>query len=340
VSARPGIEAAELVKAYSDGTTALGGITFAAEAGEIFGLLGPNGSGKTTCVRILVTLLQPTSGLARVAGFDAERDRAAVRARIGYAGQYAGVDADLTVAENLALSARLHGAARSDARRRTDILVGTFGLGGVAAQRAGRLSGGMRRRLDLARAMVHRPQVLFLDEPTTGLDPQARNALWDQLRAMAGEGTTVLLTTQYLEESDRLCRRVAILDAGRIVTTGTPAALKEAVGEDRVTLTLEEPADLDHRAQARRVAASVPGVMKVEEHDGAVTLRVRGAGDTLFELVRRLDMEGIGVSDVQLMPTTLDDVFVAYTGSRPRSEAETTRRPTSVFATIHGGSQR
>jgi ABC-2 type transport system ATP-binding protein len=340
VSTRNGVEAAELVKTYSDGTMALAGISFAAEAGEIFGLLGPNGSGKTTSVRIFVTLLQPTSGLARVAGLDVVGNRPAIRERIGYAGQYVGVDSDLTATENLVMSARLHGVAPTDASRRTEVLTETFGLGGVAHQRAGRLSGGMRRRLDLAQAMVHRPQVLFLDEPTTGLDPQARNALWDQLRALADDGTTILLTTQYLEEADRLCRRVAILDAGGIVTSGTPTALKEAAGADRVTLTLEEPAGLEQHARTWRVAAEVPGVLHVSENDGAVEIRMRRTDDTLFELVRRLDREGIGVSHVQLVPTTLDDVFVAYTGSTPRSETENSHRSTSVFAAIHGGGQR
>jgi ABC-type multidrug transport system ATPase subunit len=334
------IEAAELAKVYGDGTRALAGISFAAEAGEIFGLLGPNGSGKTTAVRIFVTLLQATSGAARVAGYDVGRNRERVRQLIGYSGQYVGVDQDLTVTENLILSGRLHGLSESQARGRSDELVERLGLGGVAGQRAGRLSGGMRRRLDLAQAMVHRPAALFLDEPTTGLDPQARNALWEELRALSATGTTILLTTQYLEEADRLCGRVAILDRGRILTVGTPTALKDAAGEDRVTLTLAEPGDPDQRVLAQRVAAQVPGVVNVRYGQQEVTLQLRAAGDALLELIRRLDLEGVDVARLRLAPTTLDDVFVAYTGESPRSEVESGRRPSSVFAAIHGGTSR
>jgi ABC-2 type transport system ATP-binding protein len=334
------IEAVDLVKTYADGTRAVTGITFSADAGEIFGLLGPNGSGKTTTVRIFVTLLRATSGSAQVAGFDVSRDRRWVRELIGYAGQYIGVDHDLTVAENLIQSGRLHGLELAESRRRSQHLIELLGLGGAAGQRAGRLSGGMRRRLDLAQAMVHRPAVLFLDEPTTGLDVQARTALWDYLRSLAGEGTTIVLTTQYLEEADRLCDRVAILDRGTIVTVGTPAALKDAAGEDRVIITLEAPADLAQHAHARRVASGSPGVLNVLEGDGPLTVQLRAAGDALLELVRRLDVEGVDVARLQLVPTTLDDVFTAYTGQKPHSEIASGSRPTSMFAAIHGGGSR
>jgi ABC-2 type transport system ATP-binding protein len=334
------IEAAELAKVYGDGTHALAGTSFAAAPGEIFGLLGPNGSGKTTAVRIFVTLLQATSGAARIAGYDVARDRRRVRELIGYAGQYAGVDHDLTVTENLILRGRLHGLSESRSRERCDELVERLGMGGIGSQRAGRLSGGMRRRLDLAQAMIHRPAALFLDEPTTGLDPQARNALWDELRALSAAGTTILLTTQYLEEADRLCSRVAILDRGTILTVGTPTALKDAAGEDRVTLTLAEPTDPDQRGLAWRVAAEIPGVLSIRDGQEEVTVQLRAAGDALLELVRRLDLEGVAVARLRLVPTTLDDVFVAYTGQSPRSEVEVGRRPSSVFAAIHGGGSR
>jgi ABC-type multidrug transport system ATPase subunit len=334
------IEAMDLAKVYGDGTRALAGISFAAEAGEIFGLLGPNGSGKTTAVRIFVTLLQATSGVARVAGHDVGRDRGRVRELIGYAGQYAGVDQDLSVTENLTLGGRLHGLSDGRTRQRSGELIERLGLGGVAGQRAGRLSGGMRRRLDLARAMVHRPEALFVDEPTTGLDPQARNALWEELRALSAAGTTILLTTQYLEEADRLCGRVAILDRGRILTVGSPTALKEAAGEDRVTLTLAEPEDPGQRAVAQRVAARAPGVLNVRAGPEEVTLQMRAAGDALLVLIRNLELEGVALARLRLVPTTLDDVFVAYTGESPRSEVESGRRPTSVFAAIHGGGSR
>jgi daunorubicin resistance ABC transporter ATP-binding subunit len=334
------IEATDLVKVYGDDTRALAGISFAAEPGEIFGLLGPNGSGKTTAVRIFVTLLQATSGTARVAGYDVGRDGRRVRQLIGYSGQSAGVDQDLTVSENLMLSGRLHGLSESETRGRSDELIERLGLGGVAGQRAGRLSGGMRRRLDIAQAMVHRPAALFLDEPTTGLDPQSRNALWEELRALSAAGTTIVLTTQYLEEADRLCGRVAILDQGRILTIGTPTALKDAAGDDRVTLTLAEPGDPDQRALAQRVAAQLPGVLNVQKGAGEVTVQLHAAGETLPELIRTLDLQGVDVARLRLQPTTLDDVFVAYTGERPRSEVEFGRRPSSVFAAIHGGRSR
>ena len=334
------IEAIDLTKIYADGTRALDAVTFTASPGEIFGLLGPNGSGKTTTVRIFVTLLQPSAGTARIAGIDVVRDRARVRGLIGYAGQYVGVDHDLTVTENLVQSGRLHGMSVQETRRRGNDLIESLGLSGVARQRAGRLSGGMRRRLDLAQAMIHRPSALFLDEPTTGLDPQARNALWQRLQQLADDGTTIVLTTQYLEEADRLCQRVAILDRGVIVTTGSPAALKRAAGHDRITVTFANRADAGQRAQAARVAAAVPGVVNVIDADESVTVQVGAAGDTLLELVRRLDLEGVDVARLEVTPTTLDDVFLAYTGAAPRSETESERRSTSVFAAIHGGGIR
>jgi daunorubicin resistance ABC transporter ATP-binding subunit len=334
------VEAIDLTKTYADGTNALDTVTFAAAPGEVFGLLGPNGSGKTTTVRIFVTLLQPSEGTARIAGVDVTRDRERVRELIGYAGQYVGVDHDLTITENLVQTGRLHGMTVKEARRRSDELIDSLGLTGVAHQRAGRLSGGMRRRLDLAQAMVHRPAALFLDEPTTGLDPQARKALWEQLQLLAGDGTTIVLTTQYLEEADRFCGRVAILDRGAIVATGTPSALKDAAGSDRVTITLTDPSDTRQWAHAARVASTVPGVVNVAAADGTVTVQLRAADTTLLELVRGLDVEGIDVARLELTPTTLDDVFLTYTGLAPRTETESEHRSTSVFAAIHGGGIR
>lgn len=331
------IEAIELTKTYADGTRALNGVSFGVEPGEIFGLLGPNGSGKTTTVRIFVTLLQATAGSARIAGRDVVREGARVRQHIGYAGQYVGVDQDLTVAENLMLAGRLHGLSVGEARRRVDDLIGSLGLAGTAHRRAGQLSGGMRRRLDLAQAIVHRPAALFLDEPTIGLDPQSRTALWDQVRALAAEGAAVVVTTQYLEEADRLCRRVSILDRGTLVTTGSPAALKDAAGEDRVTIVFGAPDDDEQRALARRVAAAIAGVRSIADDPDGITVRMTAAGDSLLELVRRLDIEAVDVARLQLVPTTLDDVFVAYTGSSPHRETESGRRPSSVFAALHGG---
>jgi ABC-type multidrug transport system ATPase subunit len=225
------LEAANLVKAYrGGGRAAVDGISFAVAPGMVFGLLGPNGSGKSTTVRVLVTLLKPTSGTARVCGFDVARQPERVRPLIGYAGQSTGIDDDLTAAENAAFHGMLHGLPHNEAWRRGDEVLAASGLGDVAGIRAGRLSGGMRRRLDLSLALVKRPEVLFLDEPTTGLDPQSRAALWAQLRRYRDDGMAILLTTQYLEEADRACDLVAIIDAGKLVAEGPPHALKADLG--------------------------------------------------------------------------------------------------------------
>jgi ABC-2 type transport system ATP-binding protein len=313
------IEAAELAKVYGDGTRALAGISFTAEAGEIFGFLGPNGSGKTTAVRIFVTLLQATSGAARVAGYDVRRDRGRVRELIGYSGQYAGVDQDLTVTENLILSGRLHGLSASQTARRGDELVERLGLGGVAGHRAGRLSGGMRRRLDLAQAMVHRPAALFLDEPTTGLDPQARNALWEELRALSAAGTTILLTTQYLEEADRLAGRVAVLDGGRVVAEGTPAELKRQTAEQRLDLVLAGSA-------AFEAVARVLGdrVIARDDRERRLGVATDGSAPHVRALLDEVDPGGGAVERFSVHTATLDDVFLALTGhTTTRPEPET-----------------
>ncbi len=227
------IEVRDLVKVYRDGTRAVDGISFTVRPGEIFGFLGPNGSGKTTVTKILVTLLKPTDGIARITGFDTATEPHEARKVIGFAGQSTGIDDDLTAAENAAFHGILHGLSHADAWQRAPELLATFALGDVAGRRAGRLSSGMRRRLDLAVALVHRPEVIFLDEPTTGLDPQSRAALWAELRRLSTEdGTTIFFTTQYLEEADRAADKVAIIDGGRLVAQGTPTALKERLGAE------------------------------------------------------------------------------------------------------------
>ena len=219
------------MKVYQGGTRAVDGISLTVRRGEIFGFLGPNGSGKTTVTKILVTLLKPTAGTARITGIDVTRSPREVRTVIGYAGQFTGIDDDLTAAENAAFHGILHGLSHAEAWQRAPELLARFALGDVARQRAGRLSGGMRRRLDLALALVHRPKVIFLDEPTTGLDPQSRAALWAELRRRSTEeGTTIFLTTQYLEEADRAADRVAIIDGGRLVAEGAPTVLKDGLG--------------------------------------------------------------------------------------------------------------
>ena len=333
------VEAEDLAKVYPGGQRALDGVSFSVGRGEIFGFLGPNGSGKTTTVRILVTLLSATSGAARVGGFDVSREPGRIRALTGYAGQFTGVDDDLTVRENLALSGLLHGLRRGEASARADELIGAFSLDQVAGQRARSLSGGLRRRLDLAQALVHRPSVLFLDEPTTGLDLQSRTALWGRLRELSAEGTAVFLTTQYLEEADRACDRVAIIDGGRLIRAGTPAALKEEVGGGRLELTLAGPSD---RAAAAALLAGSPAVIRAVPagDDGPVVAYVADPAAAVAPVLRLLDSQGIGVAAVSQAQASLDDVFLRYTGARPRDEAPVTGTVSSMFAAAHGRRKR
>ncbi|HKA11367.1 MAG TPA: ATP-binding cassette domain-containing protein [Candidatus Dormibacteraeota bacterium] len=331
------IEVEDLTKVYPGGNPALNGISFAVDRGEIFGFLGPNGSGKTTTVRILVTLLRATSGTASVGGFDVERMPGRIRQSIGYTAQATGVDDDLTVHEHLVLQALLHGLPPSrEQQRRIEEVIETFSLSEVAGERAGRLSGGLRRRLDIAQAVVHRPPVLFLDEPTIGLDPQSRNALWRHLRGASQEGTTIFLTTQYLEEADRACDRIAIIDGGRLVKEGTPTALKSEVGEGRLRLTLADSAD---SFRAARALALSPDVVSVESGD-ALVVRLRSVGAGLADVVRVLDRAGIPIETVETGQPTLDDVFLRYTGRAPRSEAPAGAAVSSLFAAAHGRRRR
>jgi ABC-type multidrug transport system ATPase subunit len=329
------IEVENLVKVYPGGATGLAGVSLGIPRAEIFGLLGPNGAGKTTAVRILVTLLHQTSGSARVGGFDTRREAHRVRGVIGYAGQFVGVDDDLTVHENLVLQGLLHGLPPNgrSARRLTEVAE-SLGLAEVEGRRAGRLSGGLRRRLDLAQALVHRPAILFLDEPTTGLDPQSRHALWRQLRQLSSAGTTVVLTTQYLEEADRVCDRVAILDGGRLVVVGPPASLKQAVGGGRLTVTIGDPGG---RARAVRVLASCPAVARVEHREPDRSLRVHVAdpGADLVQVLHVLDTAGVRVASVEPSRASLDDVFLHYTGERPRVESRVTGGVSGIFGAAH-----
>jgi ABC-type multidrug transport system ATPase subunit len=328
-SDRPAVEVRDLAKTYRGGVPAVAGISFATGRGEIFGLLGPNGSGKTTTVRILVTLLRQTAGTALVGGFDTSREPQRVRRLIGYAGQFTGVDDDLTVAENLAYAAMLQGVPHNQSWRRAGTLIEEFGLAGVARQRASRLSGGLRRRLDLARALIHRPSVLFLDEPTTGLDPQSRGALWDRLRSLAAGGASVLLTTQYLEEADRACDRVAIMDAGRIVVSGTPRDLKDTAGGGHLLLTTPD----QHRAAS--LLSGFPGVTRVETGQ-RLAVFCREPAASLVPVIQLLRSEGIQITAAEQAQPTLDDVFLRYTGSRPRPEAPVTGAVSGIFAAAHG----
>jgi ABC-2 type transport system ATP-binding protein len=319
----PVIEVRDLVKVYGTDTRAVDGITFEVAPGELFGFLGPNGAGKTTTIRILATLLRQTEGIARVAGIDVAADPGEVRKRLGLAMQTPALDAFSTGRETLELAGHLHRMPAAEIRRRTDELLELMGLTSVAKKLTGTYSGGMKRRLDLASALVHRPQVLILDEPTEGLDPQSRTALWEELERISRAGTTMLLTTHYMEEADRLCTRLAIIDNGKIVVEGEPAELKQSIGADTVVLQLEAAnGDLElQRASVRRLLEGVVDAEAISEHPAGVTLEVPNASAAIPALLRRLDGDGLQIAGLQMSQPSLDNVFMKYTGRHIRTEA-------------------
>jgi ABC-2 type transport system ATP-binding protein len=317
VPADAAIEARGLRKSYGD-VEALCGVDLSVPAGTVFGLLGPNGAGKTTAVRILTTLLPPDGGTASVAGVDVLREAARLRERIGLAGQYAAVDENLTGFENLEMFGRLYHLGRRRSRERAQQLLEDFDLADAAGRLVRTYSGGMRRRLDLAGALVAQPPVIFLDEPTTGLDPRSRIALWDTIENLVSEGTTVLLTTQYLDEADRLAERIAVIDHGLVIAEGTPDELKSGCGGDRLEVHLADSA----QGEAAIAALSVLADGSPSLSDGTVRLPIQTRIGTIAEAVRRLDAAGVGIDDLAVRTPTLDDVFLQLTGHAAEASEE------------------
>ena len=315
----PAIETFGLVKSFGM-TRAVDGIDLRVGRGTVYGFLGPNGAGKTTTIRILATLLRQDSGVARVLGHDVVTDARAVRRRVSLTGQFASVDLALTGAENLVLLARLWGYGWADARRRTAELLDAFGLADAGGDLVASYSGGMRRRLDIAASIVVTPDLLFLDEPTTGLDPASRRRVWEIVRSLTRDGTTVLLTTQYLDEADRLADRMAVIDRGAVVAEGSPGELKSAVGSGVLTVRLVDAA---RRAEAAAILARVLDVAEGSDPDpGTITTRVADQSRVPAALAA-LASGGIALSDFALGQPSLDDVFLALTGHRPETDTRT-----------------
>jgi ABC-2 type transport system ATP-binding protein len=319
-SARDGFDGAAvsargLAKSYGS-VRALVGVDLEVAPGTVMGLLGPNGAGKTTTIRILTTLLKPDAGTAHVAGLDVVADAAKLRQRIGLAGQYAAVDENLTGLENLTMVGRLYGMPRVQAKRRGHELLERFDLVDAASRATKTYSGGMRRRLDLAAALVANPPVLFLDEPTTGLDPRSRLQLWGTIESLVADGTTVLLTTQYLDEADRLATEIAVIDQGRVIAGGTPDELKDRVGGERLEIRLDDSSRAEAAIQALASMADEPPAIA----DDLVAVGVRRRGGAIVEAVRLLDDAGVGVEDIALRRPTLDDVFLALTGHAAQAD--------------------
>ncbi len=311
-----GFEVEGLVKRFGR-TTAVDGVSLSAPRGRVLGVLGPNGAGKTTVVRVLATLLRPDAGQVRVAGIDVQRDPARVRRLIALSGQHTSVDNELSGRANLVMIGRLLDLGRHDADRRADELLSRFGLDTAADRRAATYSGGMRRRLDLAASLVGRPKVIFLDEPSVGLDPGKRDELWQMIRELAQDGVTVLLTTQYLEEADALADEVTVIDHGRVIASGTPADLKREAGGHTVVLRPAEAADLGRAAEiVARVAGREPDRSRHHE------LTVPVAGDTeFFEITAEIRRHGIGVGELAFRLPSLDEVFLSLTGT-PTADAK------------------
>jgi daunorubicin resistance ABC transporter ATP-binding subunit len=324
------ITADDLTVVYPDGTRAVDSISLSVKEREFFGFLGPNGAGKSTTIKTLTTLLRKTSGRVSVAGYDLDESPTEIRKAIGVLSQETIVDVDLTGRENLRLQGRLQQLRGRVLEDRVEELLKMVQLDDVAGKPAGRYSGGMRKRLDLASALIHRPKLLFLDEPTTGLDPQSRAAIWEYLEGLNKEGVTVFLTTQYMEEADRLCRELSIIDHGKIIASGSPSKLKEAVGGDTITVTLKGGADGPPRSRTKEVLNTVQGVTRVLDSEDGVVAYAKDAGQIITDIAMALDRNNVRPASISISSPTLDDVFLRETGRRIRAE-ELGRKTTEPF---------
>ncbi len=324
------IEVKDLILVYADGTKAVDNISFSVHQGEFFGFLGPNGAGKSTTIKILTTLLRKTSGTVTVAGHDVDSGAASIRKIIGVQSQDTTVDGDLTGRENLMLQGHFQQMEGPELKTRVSELMQLVGLESAADKRARNYSGGMKKRLDLATALVHKPKLVFLDEPTTGLDPQSRTTIWSYLEKLNKEGMTIFLTTQYLEEADRLCKRLAIIDFGKIVTSGTPTELKQEIGAESIKLTIEDCEK--KRSKARELLQSLNGVSQVVDigPEECINVFAKKAGPLVADIVRAFDSSDIRLLSVTFSSPTLDDVFLQHTGRRIRAE-ELVKSPSAMF---------
>ena len=328
------IEVKDLVLIYSNGTKAVDNISFIVKKGEFFGFLGPNGAGKSTTIKVLTTLLRKTSGSVNIAGYNLDKDSKEIRKLIGVQSQETALDGDLTGRENLILQGHFQQLSSKTLKDRVDELLKLVDLENFADKRVRNYSGGMKKRLDLATTLVHRPQLLFLDEPTTGLDPQSRSAIWEYLEKLnREEKTTIFLTTQYMEEADRLCRTLAIIDTGKIVASGSPNELKQQLGVDSIKITLKNCAK--DKTKAIDLLKSLTGVSDITESGDCLTTFAKNASQLIADIVRALDSLEIRLAGISFSSPTLDDVYLQKTGKRIRTE-ELVKTPSATF----GGRRR
>ncbi len=314
------IRVKDLVKVFDPDIRAVDGISFEVRRGEIFGFLGPNGAGKSTTIKVITTLLQKTSGSVAVDGIDLDRAPAKIREIIGYAAQEISVDDDLTGRENLRLQCKFYHIPRAEIERRVDTILKAVDLVEAADRRAGTYSGGMRRRLDLGMGLISRPKLLFLDEPTTGLDPQNRIAVWNYIQSLNDQGMTIFLTTQYMEEADHLADRLCIIDRGKIVAQGTPADLKAGIGADVIQIAVRDENGGDVKARARNALQHLPGVQEIQDFEAGVAVYAKDGPALVPQVVRALDEGGIAIQRLTLSEPTLNDVFLKHTGHQMRVE--------------------